>query len=220
MRSIIEKLAALRAKDVEFKVFGAGAHCYKLNPPLAEKEVQRVEQKYRFSVPKDYRWFLTSVGNGGAGPFYGIFPLEMNDDGHDLASWEKVGLIGPLDQAFPHTEAWNLPASFWKEEPDPGGDVTEEDEDKLWEAWDEKLEEKYWKPSVMQGAIPICHEGCAQRDWLVVTGPQAGTMWCDMRADNEGIAPLKNKDGTPMTFSDWYLDWLGSNLSGERYAGA
>lgn len=213
MQSIFEKLAALRAKDVEFKVFGASSHRYKLNPPLTDKEVQHVEEKYRFSAPEDYRLFLTTIGNGGAGPFYGVFPLEMNDDGHDLAPWDKVGLIGPLDQPFPHTKAWNLPASFWKEGPAPEEDITEEEEDKLWEAWDEKLEEKYWNSSVMQGAIPVCHEGCAQRDWLVVTGPQAGTMWRDMRADNVGIAPLMNKDGTPMTFSDWYLDWLSSNLS-------
>lgn len=212
MQTIVEKLKALRAKDAQHKVFGANAHRYEMNAPLAEKAVRRVEVKYNFSLPEDYRWFLTHVGNGGAGPFYGVFPLGMNDDGHDLASWDKVGLIGPLDQAFPHTQAWNLSESFWGEEPSPGDDTTEDEEEAMWEAWDEKLMTHYWGPAIMQGAIPVCHEGCALRDWLVVTGPQAGTMWRDLRADNEGIAPLKNKDGTSMTFSDWYLDWLDSNL--------
>jgi hypothetical protein len=213
MHSIVEKLAALRAKDVELTVFGACSHRYEVNPPLTEAEVQLAEKKYRCSLPKDYRSFLTTVGNGGAGPFYGLFPLEMNDDGHDLASWEKVGLVGALDEVFPHTDVWNLPASFWKGEPDPGEDVTEDEEEKLWEAWDEQLEAQYWNLSVMQGAIPICHEGCALRDWLVVCGPLAGSVWRDMRADNEGVAPLRNRDGTPMKFLDWYLDWLNSSLS-------
>lgn len=212
MHSIVEKLAALRTRDPSHKVFGASSHEYKLNLPLTEAEVQRVELKYRFSLPQEYRWFITSVGNGGAGPFYGLFPLEMNDDGFDLASWDKVGLIGPLDQDFKHATSWNLPEAFWSGEPDPGEEATEEEEDKLWEAWDEKLDAEYWNPNIMQGAIPICHEGCALRNWLVVTGPLAGNMWRDMRTHNEGIAPLANPDGKPMTFFDWYVDWLNSNL--------
>jgi len=218
--SIIQKLAALRVKDQGLKVFGASSHEYKLNVPLTEMEVQSVEVKYRFSLPKDYRWFVTTIGNGGAGPFYGLFPLGMNDDGFDLASWETVGLVGALDQPFKHAKAWNLPTSFWEGEPDPGEDITEKEEAKLWEAWDEKLESEYWDLSVMQGAIPICHEGCALRDWLVVTGPLAGNIWREMRVDNGGIAPLTNPDGTPMTFSAWYVDWLDSNLGKEQHANA
>jgi len=212
MRSITEKLIELRVRDKEFTVFGSYLHRYELNAALSEEEALRIEEKYRFALPEDYRWFMTNMGNGGAGPFYGIFPLGMNDDGHALASWEKGGLVGALDEPFQHAEAWNLPSSFWEAEPDPEG-VSESEEDRLWEAWDRKLEHEYWNPSVMQGAIPICHEGCALRDWLVVCGPSTGNIWRDMRADNEGIALLKDAKGAPMSFSDWYISWLHACLN-------
>jgi hypothetical protein len=34
-------------------------------------------EKHRVTLPKEYRTFLTSLGNGGAGPFYGILRLGL-----------------------------------------------------------------------------------------------------------------------------------------------
>lgn len=208
MHPIVKKLCELADRDKELEVFGASSHSYEMNPVLSERELRKLEEKYSFTVPPDYRRFLTNVGNGGAGPYYGILPLGKNDDG---TSWEEGG-VGNLSLPFQHTEAWNLPPTFWAEMPGPGGEVTEEEEDELWEAFDQKLADEYWNLAVMQGAIPICHQGCALLDWLVVTGPLAGNIWRDMRADYKGIEPLKNSDGTPMSFSDWYLHWLDTHL--------
>ena len=58
--------------------------------------------------------------------------------------------------------------------------------------------------------------GCALRNWLVVTGAQAGIDWRDMRAGSQGIAPLKNANGSPLTFTDWYRNWLDSSLDKVR----
>ena len=96
---------------------------------------------------------------------------------------------------------------FWDKEPNPPEETSQEEEDRLWQEWDKILEANYWNPSIMDGAIPICHLGCAQRQWLVINGEQRGFVWDDMRADNRGIAPTKAR-GKPMTFSDWYLAWL------------
>jgi len=41
------------------------------------------ESANRIRLPNDYRRFLAIVGNGGAGPFYGLAPL--NADGQDLS---------------------------------------------------------------------------------------------------------------------------------------
>jgi hypothetical protein len=51
-----------------------------------------------------------------------------------------------------------------------------EEEDKLWETWDNVMEEHYWNPSIMNGAIPICHKGCALRQWLVINGEQRASF--------------------------------------------
>ena len=48
------------------------------------------------------------------------------------------------------------------------------------EAWDRELEAHYWDPAIMNGAIPICHKGCALRQWLVIHGEQRGFVWDDL----------------------------------------
>ena len=60
----------------------------------------------------------------------------------------------------------------------------------LVEAWDRVEEAQYWNPAIMDGAIPICHKGCALRQWLVIHGDQRGFVWDDNRVDNTGIAPF------------------------------
>ena len=82
------------------------------------------------------------------------------------------------------------------------------------EAWDRELEQYYWNPSIMEGAIPICHKGCALRQWLVIHGDQRGFVWDDFRVDNAGIAPVLGESSGPLTFADWYMGWLGLSPGG------
>jgi hypothetical protein len=77
-------------------------------------------------------------------------------------------------------------------------------------------ESKYWDNEKVNGAIPICHLGCATRQWLVVTGPEKGNIWNDFRADHEGLAPLHSAGQIRITFSDWYRTWLDEALKAKR----
>ena len=125
----------------------------------------------------------------------------MDDVGAELKTWtEGDGFVGILSQPFQFDEPWNDLTG--RPEFDP-----EEDEEK----YDEDMntfEERYWSGSLMNGAIPIWHRGCALRLWLVVTGNQAGHVWRDGRADYTGLSPLLTKSGLRATFSSWYSDWL------------
>ena len=177
MEDLKLKFEELQLADKNCDVFGSSSHRYKLNTPLSNKDFDAIEVKYGCFFPEEYREFITSIGNGGAGPFYGLFPIETEDDNHDMCSWEDGTLIGDLAKPFLHNGDWNLPESFWENEPDCDKCESEEEEDELWEAWDEQLNEKYWTENIMTGAIPICHEGCARRIWLVVTGAMKGTVW-------------------------------------------
>lgn len=206
--TVIKRLQYLKSIDPHFQIFGATAHQYKLNPPLELSQVIAFETHWKCSLPTDYRYFLTEIGNGGAGPYYGLFPLGQLDAGFDLCRFAEGGLVGDLSAPFPYADAWNLPDEIWNQRPDPDGDVAEEEEDRLWEQWDQEREEDYWNPSIMNGAIPICHMGCALRQWLVVTGSQAGYVWNDYRVDDGGLIPLCDQSGQQMTFADWYLSWL------------
>ncbi|WP_168204035.1 SMI1/KNR4 family protein [Aliikangiella coralliicola] len=212
MEELKLKLDELKKEDERCNAFGASSHGYELNIPLSETEFKAIEAKYGCIFPDEYREFITTVGNGGAGPFYGVFPIEMEDDNHDMCSWTDGTLVGNLSKPFPYSSNWNLPDSFWENEPDCDNCESDEEEDALWETWEEQLNEKYWAENVMSGAIPICHAGCARRIWMVVSGPMKGTIWSDLRADYAGIELLKDDDGRNLSFKGWYLSWLNKSL--------
>jgi len=203
-----EKVRELKARDRTFRVFGSGFHGYRLNRPLSEAQVAAFEGQCRVRLPADYRLFLTEVGNGGAGPFYGVDRLGELEG----RPWQGNMAVGDLSAPFPHREAWNLPASFWDQK--PNGDIQrpEEEEYTLSEEWEARLNREYWAPAIMNGAIPICHLGCAQWHWLVVTGERSDEVWADDRVDERGIWPLRGRDGRPLTFASWYTGWLDHAL--------
>ena len=211
--TVLRLLRELDHQDAQRKVFGSHVHQYRLRPPLPKTVIEAFEKPNHVALPGDYKYFITEIGNGGAGPYYGLFPFGQHDDGHDLCAWDGGGLVGDFSKAFPHREAWNLPASFWQNQPDPPPDMPPDDEDGLREAWDRELEEKYWDPALMNGAIPICHLGCAYRQWLVINGEQRGYVWRDDRVDDKGISPLRDESGKQMTFADWYMSWLHGTLA-------
>jgi hypothetical protein len=108
------------------------------------------------------------------------------DDGHRYIRWkENNGFIGGLAAPFPHTKRWNDLTG--KPAFDEARELDEEYEDAYWEKMNEWQESHYWNSRHVNGAIPICHLGCASRQWLVITGPEAGHVWCDgwrlMRVD-------------------------------------
>jgi hypothetical protein len=76
----------------------------------------------------------------------------------------------------------------------------------------DQFERKYWNSSIVNGAIPICHQGCALRIWLVIAGERTGQLWQDKRSDHKGVVPVRLRDGSLATFSNWYCDWLEDAL--------
>jgi hypothetical protein len=195
---VADALASLRSS--ESNVFGAEVHGFDLNPGLNEAVVATFERTHGVHLPSDYRAFLTSVGNGGAGPFYGVFPLGKVDDNFALRDWGE-GDVGVLSEPFPFKEEWNdLSAK-------PDDDLVNRDEAEYWKQV-EAFESGYWSVALVNGAFPICHQGCALRILLVVTGDQAGHLWDDRRSEYSGIKPIRLADGSPATFSGWYDEWL------------
>ena len=96
------------AKDGS-RIFGGNSHGFRLNPCLSDSDLQKFEQSHAIKLPAEYSYFLRRVGNGGAGPYYGIFPLGLMDGtGSSLEVWnEEDGFIGKLSEPFPLTQSWN-----------------------------------------------------------------------------------------------------------------
>ncbi|MEU7001453.1 SMI1/KNR4 family protein [Nonomuraea sp. NPDC046570] len=87
---------ALREYDTDFGLFGAREHRYRFMPPLDEAALEAIEARIGVRLPADYRTFLTRLGNGGAGPYYGVHGLRPDD------AWARF-------HPFPFMEEWEPP---------------------------------------------------------------------------------------------------------------
>lgn len=80
LATLREAVAALDAADPARRRFGAAQHRYQLVPPLAEPALADVEHRLGAALPDDLRAFAAGVGAGGAGPGYGIVPIDRAAD--------------------------------------------------------------------------------------------------------------------------------------------
>lgn len=78
-----ERAATLRAfaaqaaaADPHHRRFGARHHRYAWAPPLSEARVEELERAIGAPLPASYRRFVTTIGDGGCGPYHGLLPLD------------------------------------------------------------------------------------------------------------------------------------------------
>ncbi len=74
---VIRLAGRARELDKHLRQFGAEEHQYLFEPVIPLSQVRDFEGRHRICLPQGYVDFLTQVGNGGAGPDYGIFSLEQ-----------------------------------------------------------------------------------------------------------------------------------------------
>lgn len=192
-------LAALAAADPGLRGFGASQHRYQLRAVLPLAVVTAFEAEHSVVLPAAYRGFLLEVGDGGAGPCYGISPLS--GDGMSPLDLEERFVPGQLATPFPHTSAWN-PANYRPEHgplrpdraapagpdrPVPAGALTEEE---------------YFDRRWTGGSMVLAHYGCGAFYRLVLTGPARGQIWFDDRVSDSDLRP------DAPDFAHWYHDWL------------
>ena len=190
LRRIQQKLERLRALDGKFTQFGSTSHRYRLGPPLTEVDLLAQERRLGAALPADYRQFLSEVGHGGAGPFYGLFALDSKNP-------ENLTQFGDLSKPFRWTEAFN--PETWEYPCDEEG-----------VEWDE---DGHFVGMFLPGALYLCDYGCALRFFLIVTGPCTGEVWHDWQADGTGIYPAVDAQGRRLGFLEWYEGWLDPALS-------
>jgi len=195
---IREKLRQLRDLDRALTVFGSSSHEYRLGPPLPEEGLAEIEAYYGVQLPAEYRLFLTRIGHGGAGPYYGLFALDA-DDPENITQSELIRKPFRWDQAF-NPYDWEDPCSQEDVWCDEDADVDDEGPPQI--------------ILVVPGALYICHYGCAIRFFLIVQGECVGEVWRDSQADDEGILPECGADGRRLSFFDWYEQWLDQGLAG------
>lgn len=199
---MVRDLARLRAAVPG--VLESDAAEFRCSAVMTEAEVREFERAHAVRLPEEYRAFLMCVGRGGAGPGYGVFDLGECDAGFEFRAWhEGDGFVGALRRPFPHATAWNDMRGMPE-------DALSETDAAAYEVQRAAFEEGYFAP--LDGAIPICHLGCALRQWLIVSGAESGHVWEDRRADYEGLVPLQTAAGQRMGFYTWYRGWLDEEM--------
>lgn len=182
-----------RAVAMDARPFGAETSGLHRAPPLSPEAVTAVEARLGVALPEEYRAFITRIGDGGAGPAYGLFSLD------EAVGEAELGVVPDLVALpFPHAAHYNpgkddAVLELWNRV--DAGEVNEADAD----AFDARLR---------AGTLALCDEGCGYLHFLVVSGPARGTMWIDSRASDAGFGPLG------VTFLEWYERWLDDVLAG------
>ena len=100
----VEKLDVLRGLDRGRTVFGASQHQYDLRPPATEEQLASIERMLGVALPPGLRAFYLTVGDGGAGPDYGLMPaaeLKRRKPASAYPGIEALRALGGRTQAQP-----------------------------------------------------------------------------------------------------------------------
>ena len=184
---IYRLLEQAKSHDPQYKQLGADEHKYVLNPPLSPNSLHAIETKYEITLPEDFFWFLTEVGNGGAGPNRGIFPLHPGGttaaDEWLFASYENARLEPPplpLSDEVRSSLMDDINSQF---------------------PWNNK--------GMVKLTISAETEDYSTESMLVVTGPDRGRV---IEIDSQCYVsefPIVNS-----SFLDWYMGWLHESAAG------
>ena len=75
LTTLRDAVRALADADRSLRRFGAAHHRYQLAPPLTADALAAVERALG-PLPDDVRAFVREVAAGGAGPYYGVVPVD------------------------------------------------------------------------------------------------------------------------------------------------
>ena len=192
---IVKILEQARSIDSKYELFGTTKHKYQLNLPIRPSFVRALEEKYGFTLPDDYFYFITEIGDGGAGPDYGIEPfadlVKKFQDQHAEAyqedyrnSLKNAFMPRPMSKDELENFAIATPAAY-EQNPDKYYIYEKPDDDGL---------------CYLDGFYVLGTQGCQWDFGLVTTGEMRGKVFV---TDNEGAYCL-----VANSFGEFYQNWL------------
>ena len=185
-KRILKLLEQAKAKDSDFVRFGADSHQYKLSPPASEETIQKFEEQEGIRLPEEYRDFLLFVGNGGAGPYYGLYGVKIQEKkfrGSHASCLYRV-----------------------QEEPVIYPKMSDEDWDRVADLEGRRKGEEV-EPYV--GVLPSGSQGCTLMTGIMLAGPYRGQV---VYYDEDFCGPpffVREKG-----FLAWYERWLREVIAG------
>lgn len=190
------KFELARVQDRKCEVFGASSHQYKLNKRADPAAVVAFETQCNVELPLEFKQFLIEVGDGGAGPYYGIYPL---------AKLQGNSLLPVPCKLKP-----DLTAEEWAE-------LTRF-------ATDEALSEEdyeYQSEALFQGMLNIGTQGCTYEIMLIISGEHQGrVVYIDLDYQHPFFTYEKNfldwyERWLDEIIKGYRLSWFGMDMGGD-----
>lgn len=180
---IKNKLNQAMRKDTAFSEFGSSSHQYRVKEKLTAKELADWQARNQVTLPEPFAQFLTEVGNGGAGPYYGIYSIEK------AVSYTESQALLAESVLYPGMtkEEWNhLTEPLTNDE-----DIPDEEYDDV-------------RNKVLGGMLCIGTQGCEYDMYLVLEGKHRGRIvyTSDFHPDHPFFFVYEDN------FLDWYERWL------------
>src|SRR5262249_11207885 len=102
---------------------------------------------------------LVRVGDGGAGPYYGLYPFKH--------TYEEMGWVehGDIAKPFPLEQAWDQ-----YDRPETRYDLPS-------------------GTDIRDGCLMLSHHGCGYWSFLIITGKERGKVWDDFTTADGGLHP-------------------------------
>lgn len=201
---LTEILNQVQKIDSKYENFGASGHKYKLNPPVQASFVHRIEERFGFLLPEDYFRFITEVGDGGAGPDYGIKPfaafLKKGVDAHAERFWEEYR--NSLGNPF-------RPRRMKPDEVDEYAIASREAYDRAPDRYYIYEKPEPYDLCDTDGFYVLGTHGCQWDFGLIISGEWRGQVF---DADNEGAYALVAR-----SFEEFYQNWVDYILDEKRF---
>ncbi len=222
LRTLLNKAKAV---DKYCYQFGAKSHQYQWNPPASVEEVEEFEQKIGVRLPEEYRDFLLLAGNGGAGPYYGLFSLQkilywLEDD----IDFKKEPVL------YPGIE---IPQEYYEDEDEDKYKYKYEDEDEelddeeydcahMIDDEEQENDSETEGEDYLQGCIPIGSQGDSYFMYLLLSGPNEGRV---VYVESElTYVFFPREQGFLAWYKRWlrevsggyHIFWFGTNLDGDE----
>lgn len=182
--------------DMEFKLFGSWGHAHLFNEVIDADLLALWESEMQVTLPEDYRAYLTQLGNGGAGPAYGLseFAFLQNTYVSELCLYSdtQAKTFNAISKQWYDQEQLSdneLYQKYWDKHPNaPKLEYSD---------WDNQIYgpilKKLMHQLFDQGMLFIANQGCSNDVFLILNGSHRGC--CHITApDYDYSYPLWTSD--------------------------
>lgn len=194
--------------DPKYEIFGARIHKWQFGEPADIQKIYDFQNDMKITIPEALVRYLTELGDGGAGPDYGIYSLDkMRRENTFLP--ETADLPVMLDHSMTD-EQW---LDFAKKYETLDDIIFSDEFDTKTEEQQESLMKELngMESSVLAGGLFIGTPGCTMNSVLMCRGAACGEVFI---VDFDYFFQLRSEPFCCGKFEDWIIRKMKKSIRG------